>query len=69
MARGNRITITVTPSRTSQSVTVRTSGYFGSTPVNQTSLDLPNQTLVAASTSDAYWAAILAQVSPLIPTA
>jgi hypothetical protein len=57
MAAPNKLTLRVQPNRRNQVVTVTTTGFFGQLSVGTTKLYLPNQVLITAATSDAYWVA------------
>lgn len=67
MAKGNRLTITVTPHGNHQSVSIRSTGTMGSVNVNTTTVDKAGVPLITGLTSNAYWNAVLASIAGYIP--
>jgi hypothetical protein len=66
MATKNKITITVTTARRTQSIFWTSVGQEGAVNLSQTSGELLNVPLSDMSSSDAYWNGILALVQPHI---
>ena len=62
MARANKITIRVTPSRRTEDVTWSGSGQFGSLNLSTTRGQLLGQPLTSEATSNAYWRDVLTLV-------
>lgn len=67
MARGNRITITITPHGNHQTVAIRTTGSNGSVNYNTTTADKIGVPRIEATTSNSYWNQQVTQALAYIP--
>jgi len=62
----NKITITVQPSRTNQSITVSATGRFGATSLRLTPTRIGALHLSPTTDADAYWADVLSTVGDFL---